>query len=662
MSVSRFAQGTTLNREAMQASASAPSLPPSGRPSRGSAAVGRLDLSSSGSRGPYGEGLPPAASVRSLARSISSSRIPPSARRSKAAAAVYAASLTREAKRRGGSLASARSSARESARQSVRTGRSRTSAPSNPALSTGRSSKYAISEARRSKLRDIERRAQLEATLKQKLAAQYGSIIKPAARRDEIIDQEVRKVLRRDKITPVDIEELENAVALRAATRSKTGNLPGDKFGDPGPVPVDSLRRKAEPRSRWSGSDSDDEWDDALNPLKHTSNDAYGADAVSGLQLNLLPVKRTIGPTPSQRAEEEWNMLRKYDQLKWAEEEKRKKDKLAESKVLTKKELAAQMEEKMAREKAEREALIEEGRRIAADHEAFEREEAAKIAARKERDRQAAEEMDKILQEQIKKKKKLEKAAARADKELAERVQRELEEKEAARQAKMKADREAFKKFIRENDSQIEEKKRAIEREKAEDVKRQEEYNRMIEEQEQARQNFFKTMIADQERRMAQFGAAVVEVQAFNEAALDESIKKHAEEKDRQLKAELEAREERARRLNEETQRALDAQVAEKKKIAELERQEGKAYVDSVLTKLQRDLEDEKRRAREERERRVQNRLELERQIREKHAHSEADVMNDTERVLNRDTLKAATEAALSGKLVDGDTPRTRRL
>lgn len=395
-----------------------------------------------------------------------------------------------------------------------------------------------MSDKRRERLLEIQKREQLKGMLINKFKVKYGE--KPAM--SKYIDNEVGKFLKNGRLTEDNLRNLDTKIGKEADLRDKREDILADRKSNAGSV-----------RSKKSSHSAMNNNADARSTHSRASNRSVNSRAS---QRSKQPAADQVSVASSMRSrhteayselaeEDEWTAIQKFNTLLHYEEQKQALVRDQERRRLIREELDKQIKEKRAKEEAEKveRAMYEE---LTAQHVKLlgqrEQEKADQIrnqimAEKESRDRQ--------LKEEKLRKRAEEKEAFKSEVELVTRLKEEMEVERKLQADKRRQEREYLQRMMRENEAnkaQAEEEKKE---ETLADIKAQEEYARMLDKQEADRQREFQARENRAQKFMNKMATGVI--------AKQQSYMKHEEQMIARYEAEREMRE----RLNEEKKAAM---------------------------------------------------------------------------------------------------------
>lgn len=315
--------------------------------------------------------------------------------------------------------------------------------------------------------------------------------------------------------------------------------------------------------------------------------------------------------------------------------------------------LDSQMQEQHLKDLRAAQEKRELAEMVASDVAHFKAEEARKAAERKAKEAKIKVQQEQMLEEIVRDRQlSLERKKAEEEAELAE-TKRQLQAEKQAKMDKLARDKAAYKQAMQFNEEQNEakaaQKKSLDEREK----RVAEEYDAMLEAQERARDKAMEDFHAKIAARGAKAGEMVAENMAAKEAEEHARMQKFYDEREAALAAK-EARERDARETATRQQmEMLSLQTRLRDEEKERKRVEMETHYAQVRSREAASKAEDDAKAAARRKAAVMNRLELERQMKEKMSRKMAahdDVMHEDERLLNLPILDQAKAVVLGNE------------
>lgn len=527
-----------------------------------------------------------------------------------------------------------------------------------------RSANSKMSEARKEKLLNIQKKEQLKGLLVNKFKLKYGD------KAEKLITNEVAKFLKNDRLTESNLVKLDEKIGRANDKNQKADDILSDHKSQKSGA--GSRRSNASrPHTTASGVGrrvQDRKNDDAMSVKSYASSRMSGATNLSKKSkagegnvppappldnAELLSVQsRTKSSYSNLNEDDEWEAIQNFNIMLHYEEQKQTALREQERKRLIKEELDRQVREKNKRKK--REVLEDkEYENVQKRH--------LDLLAQKEKDRMREthqkvlhekKNRDQQLQEEKLRKRLAEKQEFEQEKQVVHRLHNEMEEERRDVAEKRRQEREYLQIMLQENELQKKRQMEEQEKERLEDIKAQEAYNRMLEQQEKDRAK----EIADREKRAQEFMGRMADTVIKNMDAKQ----REEEEKIRQYEMEKEMadrrHDSRAQRKRDEEKRKmrefLAKQVEEKKKKENIE----KELNDEQAQMWRRDRENY-----EQEEHRINNKIKninkenaefLQRQMDEKE-EARKGKMNMNEYLLNRQLLKDINEVRKDGSATE---------
>ncbi|CDW85300.1 UNKNOWN [Stylonychia lemnae] len=369
-----------------------------------------------------------------------------------------------------------------------------------------------MSESRKERLVDIQKREQLKGLLSNKFKVKYGN--KPSVAK--YIDNEVAKFLKNDRLTEENLKKLDDKILKETLIRDKKENIQASR---------QSQKQDPERLSHNSGA------------LSRKSGLSGNKDAVqlphlryqeSQRALELLDLRLILN---LEDEDDEWTAIMKFNTLLHYEEQKKALLREQERKRLIRQELDKQMGEKNIRKHKEKEE--------------------DKIR-------------DKQMNEEHRRKKLEQKEQFRQEVELVNRLHQEMDQERQMIYEKRKQERDYLQKMLIENEKNQKKLKQLREQEKLEDISAQKEYSRMLEKQEQDRL----MEIQAREKRAQDFMNRMADtvIKQMDQKANEEEMKIRKYEMEKELRERLEdqRRFEMAKTQQIQTRKFLSKQMEDK--------------------------------------------------------------------------------------------------
>lgn len=377
---------------------------------------------------------------------------------------------------------------------------------------SGTSSKY-MSEQRREKLLNIQKREQLKGMLIHKFKLKYGQ------KAENYINNEVGKFLNNNRLTEENLKKLDEKIGREAELRAKKEDVLSEhrsvKSGSSKHSRPKTVQSGASRGSRRSvaGSQKGENLENALSVKSYASSRMSGASHLSKKSKVSSNKDPYIAPdNQSQRSdfddlashqsrpmstysnlneEDEWTAIMNFNTILHYEEQKQSAMREAERKRLIKDELDRQIRDKKARKRKE----VEEDRlydNLQEQHQ--------KLLLEKERERED-EEVQKVerekhnrdlqMKDEKKRKRVMERDEHQQEQQVVERLKDEMNQERQMMLEKRRQEREYLQLMLAENEKHKVIQEREKERERLEDVSAQDAYQKMLLQQENDRADEF---------------------------------------------------------------------------------------------------------------------------------------------------------------------------
>ena len=517
-----------------------------------------------------------------------------------------------------------------------------------------RSGSSKMSAQRREKLLNIQKKEQLKGLLVNKFKLKYGD------NAEKLITNEVTKFLTNDRLTEANLVKLDSKIGkaneknaraddiLSEHRSQKSNKSKRSQLSRPHTIASGAGSRKSNAGRKHTPAD---DIADAMSVKSYASSRMSGATNLSKKSEagepspadphdDLMSVQsRTKSSLSNVNEEDEWQAIQNFNIMLHHEEQKQAVMREQERKRLIKEELDRQIKEKNKRKKREQledkeyETLQKKHIELLSEKEKERLRETQSKIENEKRSR------DQQLQEEKIRKRLAEKQEYQQEQEVVHRLQAEMEEERRAANEKRLQEKEYLQRMLVENELQKKHQQAEFDKEKDEDIKAQEAYNNMLEQQEKDRAN----EIAERERRAQEFMGKMADTVIKNMDAKQ----REEEDKIRQYEMEKEMKDrrhdDRTRSKQEDEKRKmrefLAKQVEEKKRREKIE----KELNDEQATMWRRDRENY-----EQEEQRIANKVKninkenadfLSRQMGEKE-EAKRGKMNMQEYLLNKQLLK----------------------
>ena len=419
--------------------------------------------------------------------------------------------------------------------------------------------KSQMSESRRERLLDIQRREQLKGMLTHKFKLKYGD--RPNI--SKYIDNEVNKFLKNDRLTEENLKRLDDKICKETELRERKDEILDDhrsqksRASSQRPSTQGSRRgapiaaadnfdtrsqrsQKSVASSRMSGASK------LSKPSQAAAKQAGPGLGVSGKNFDGLSMASSKAPLTEVYSEideeDEWTAIQKFNTLLHYEEQKQALLRDKERKRLIKQELDKQLREKQGRKKKEQEeanmyeTLQEQHIRL------LEQREKEKHEEMKRKIMQEKESRDKQLMEEKHRKKYEEREQMKQEVDLVRRLQSEMEQERNVLLEKRRQEKEYLQKMLVENEKQKVKSMEEREKERQEDIRAQKEYSRMLEKQEQDRHNEFKAREKRAQEFMNKMADTVIRQMDDRQKEEDDKIRRYEMEKEMRERMEDERR------------------------------------------------------------------------------------------------------------------------
>ena len=292
------------------------------------------------------------------------------------------------------------------------------------------SAKSQMSEQRRERLMDIQKREQLKGMLISKFKLKYGD--KPSL--SKYIDNEVGRFLRNGRLTEDNLRTLDTKISREAALRDKKEAILDDRRSNAGSV-RSSRSRQLSAAARQAAPIGDDARSVASSRRSSQPRSIRQRRAADELSVTSSQAART--EVYSELAEEdEWTAIQKFNTLLHYEEQKQAILKEQERRRLIRQELDKQVLEKKERE----ERAVEEQRMyesLMSEHQKLlAQREQEKLNAQREKIAQEKESRDRQMRDEKRRKRNEDRVAFEAEVEQVNRLKEEMENERALQQEK----------------------------------------------------------------------------------------------------------------------------------------------------------------------------------------------------------------------------------
>ena len=342
-----------------------------------------------------------------------------------------------------------------------------------------------MSDARRERLLDIQKREQLKGLLINKFKVKYGDKGPGLAK---YIDNEVQKFLKNDRLTEDNLKKLDERILKESELRDRKDAILDDRKSTKSasapravsqkPPAAHDPETRSVASSKMSGASK---LSKGAAPKNETANKEKAFDTFSwrsGSQGAKTEVYSEI------EEEDEWTAIQKFNTLLHYEEQKQAILRDKERKRLIKEELDKQLQEKNSRRRAE----VQERRmyeNLQEQHvKLLEEKEIEKAAALKARIMQEKMSRDKQLLDEKVRRRQEQKQQYGQEVALVKRLQEEMDAERRLQHEKRRQEKEYLQKMLTENEKHKAKALAEREKERLEDIRAQEEYARILDKQE----------------------------------------------------------------------------------------------------------------------------------------------------------------------------------
>jgi hypothetical protein len=446
------------------------------------------------------------------------------------------------------------------------------------------SGKSKMSDARKEKLLNIQKKEQLKGLLINKFKLKYGD------KAEKLITAEVERFLKNDRLTESNLVKLDDKIGKVNNKNQKADDILSEhkyQKSDAG------KSNKSRPHTTAAGAAraADRKNDDAASVKSYASSrmsgatnlskkskvserPATGAPLAADRDADLLSVhSKTKSAMSNLNEEDEWQAIQNFNIMLHYEEQKQTALREQERKRLIKEELDRQVREKNKRK--QREHLEDkEYENLQKNHlNLLDEKEKDRLRETHQKVENEKKSRDQQLQEEKLRKRLAEKQEFELEREVVKRLQDEMDEERQQVMERRKQERDYLQKMLVENETQKKIQQKDQEKERLDDIKAQEAYNKMLEQQEKDRAK----EIADRERRAQEFMGRMADtvIKSMDQKQKDE------EDKIRQYEYEKEVADRRydaraQKKMTDEKSRMrefLAKQVEDKKKREKIEKE-----------------------------------------------------------------------------------------
>jgi hypothetical protein len=453
-----------------------------------------------------------------------------------------------------------------------------------------RSNRSTMSNARRERLLNLQKREKLKALLVKKFRMQFGT----GRQMTDIITKAIDQFVTRKKVTEKDLDGLGKQLAAAAKQLKAAGgkvNLSSSRRGGGSREPQSRQSRHSEQRQQQQQLQKNVEPAAAGGPRIASMEQSASAPALTNNNGSPMKKPGQLAPlknspptplrqmTPQQMAaevEEDWALIFRYQQKKGLEDSVKDKAKFKKVRQETLSSLAVMSAEKNKLRARAKKFDNDYAKSIQENMKKWKAEEDEKNNRRK-----AA-----IKKQSDTRRKQMEERKARADKErndqlkwetnLMRRLNREATMQKEREKRKIIEDKKRLVTFLAGNADHRKHKEDAIAREREEDVQRMQEYAKILEKQENARKEFF----AKRGEKQAKFMKANVEAREDEYASIraneQRDLRFQREKEEQSLKKEADAKA-RRKRNQDDINKWLNNTI---KKKAEKKKKEKARYIE----------------------------------------------------------------------------------
>lgn len=423
---------------------------------------------------------------------------------------------------------------------------------SNPSKSNAQSSTAnpKLSEARKEKLLAIQQREQLKGLLVNKFVEKYG---KNKEVSEGLINKEVTDFMKNEKLTEENLRKFEQRI--KDGKIGQNNQAPSAKGGAP------SVQGNQDAKQGNQAEQSIRQIDLASVKGANVRNEQANDDAISVTSSQRPRSVYQLG-----EEDDEWATMMKYDAELHKKERELEKLRDLEQKKKIKDELDRQLEEKRKNQEYDRHDLNNYRQLMGVQMDQFDNREQKKETDMKAKIMAEKYSRDKQLQEENQRKKYEKKVEKEMDAILVKKVQQEIDAEIRMAADKRKEQKEQLRKVLLENEERRRLDQEFAAKQKADDIKAQKEYTRLIEAQEAARA----AEIQAREDRAKQFMSLMADtiVKDQREQLLDEERKTLQHYLDRESReiADEKVRQKRLYDQKRDIKAFLDKQLEEKEK------------------------------------------------------------------------------------------------
>lgn len=376
-----------------------------------------------------------------------------------------------------------------------------------------RSKTSKMSEQRREKLLNIQKKEQLKGLLINKFKLKYGD------KAEKMITNEVTRFLNNDRLTESNLVMLDEKIGKAAEKTLKAEDILSDHKSQKSNASA-KKSQASRPHTVASGQGirkgKTGQNDDAMSVKSYASSRMSGATNLSKKsKVEGKPVaaeapkpddlmsaqSHTKSSLSNLNEEDEWQAIQNFNIMLHYEEQKQSQLREQERKRLIKDELDRQVREKNKRKKREADEDVEYEKLQQKHIKLLDDKEKERMHETHQKILNEKQSRDQQLQEEKLRKRLAEKQEFELEKEVVHRLQQEMDDERKQILEKRKQERDYLQTMLKENELQKKFQLDEHERERLEDIKAQEAYNDMLEQQERDRAK----EVAEREKRAQEF-------------------------------------------------------------------------------------------------------------------------------------------------------------
>lgn len=392
----------------------------------------------------------------------------------------------------------------------------------------------------RDKLINIQKREKLKGLLITKFMKKYG-IKNP----EIILEQEIKRFLEGEKLTDIDLRNLDEKIRRLLNNSNAHENLKRDLSNDPNP------NHSHNNEMNYQESIGNVQLPDLLNDnmsvrskisqkskKSHQSNKSYNQKPKSVCSdyddlESVVGRKRDIERFDFEDQRDEWNAIVAYNKKLFEEEKRQNKLKDIEVKKRIREDLDNQIRQKKNREYEEivKNRDYDEIIRNHCNH--LEELEKKKQQEIKERIMKEKENRDKQLKEEKQRKKIEFLKEKKYDKEIVKNLLNDIEREKEKKQIKKMEEKELLQQTLRENEINRQRQLENIIKEKNDDVRATKEYAKIMDRQEQERVDYFKKIERNSNNYINKMADTVLQSLDKKNKEEDEKMRNYLDEKEK---------------------------------------------------------------------------------------------------------------------------------